>query len=304
MKVSLEEAARLLKEGKNVVIPTETVYGLAASIYSKEAIKGIFEIKNRPSTNPLIVHVADVQDINFANTDIEGFKSLVEAFWPGPLSFVIPLTRALDKQITAGLESVAVRCPRHELCHQLLKLTGPLVAPSANPSGKPSPTRFEHVEHDYQGALAVLEGGVCASGVESTIIAWDIPGKKWVLARLGSLSPEKIEKVLGYSLERRLKGDVAICPGQKWRHYAPFAQLHLTPKSKVPVVGFKERFYDQSPLFCLGSLENPSQCLENLYDILRKLDLEEISEAWVDLDFPGDGLWQTLRERLTKAAGQ
>jgi L-threonylcarbamoyladenylate synthase len=302
MEVSLQEAVKLLGQGENVVIPTETVYGLAASIKHPEAIRKIFEIKKRPLSNPLIVHVASCEDLDFAQTDLPGFEELAAHFWPGPLSFVLPLVKALDIQITCGLPSVAVRCPSHELCRQLLALTGPLVAPSANPSGKPSPTRLEHVEKDYGSKLMVLDGGPCSHGVESTIIAWDLDQKAWSLARLGSLNPEDIEAVLGYPLERRLKGSVAICPGQQWRHYAPQAHLYLSPHPSLPVIGFEERTYPGVKVYVLGSLHDACGCLENLYDQLRQLDLEDVKEAWVDLDFPENGLWQTLRERLQKAA--
>lgn len=303
MRVSIDEAARKLNAGENVVIPTETVYGLGASIYHSEAIAGIFKIKNRPKANPLIVHVASVSDLRFAKTDLPHFQLLVEAFWPGPLTMVLPLIEAIDPQITAGLHTVAVRSPKHPDCLDLLKRTGPLVAPSANPSGRPSPTEAEHVERDYQGAIPVLDGGRCSCGVESTIIAWDPEVERWALARLGSLNPEVIESLLGYRLDRRLKADVAICPGQKWRHYAPNTKLHLfCPSKDMPVVGFENRAYSSSFVYSLGNDQKPETCLENLYDILRRLDLDKIEQAWIDMDFPKEGLWETLRERLTKAS--
>lgn len=305
MKITLEEAAFWLIEGRNVAIPTETVYGLAASVYHPKAISGIFQIKSRPRANPLIVHVHSINDLVFAQTDLPCFKKLVDAFWPGPLSFILPLTADLDEQITAGLKTVAVRSPSHELCRQLLSLTGPLVAPSANPSGKPSPTEADHVERDYQAQVAVLDGGVCSAGVESTIIAWDDLCKKWVLARLGSLMPESIEEVLGYSLERRLKSEVAICPGQHWRHYAPQAELVFKQTELVKgmaVIGFENRSYPTEKTYFLGSLDDPKPCLEKLYATLRLLDVDHISKAWIDMDFPLGGLWETLRERLMKAA--
>lgn len=307
MKLTLQETVQCLNAGGNVAIPTETVYGLAASLKSPEAISNIFKIKSRPLGNPLIVHVSSVKDISFAKVDLPDFDKLTHAFWPGPLSLVLPLLADLDKQVTAGLLTVAVRCPAHDLCRSLLAMTGPLVAPSANPSGKPSPTQAEHVERDYEGKVAVLDGGACRSGVESTILAWDSQIQKWVLARLGSLEALSIEKVLGYSLERRLKADVAVCPGQKWRHYAPKAELTLerpTSFEDIAVIGFNERSYKGAKIYSLGSIQSSGKCLENLYETLRRLDIDEISKAWIDLDFPLEGLWETLRERLIKASSK
>lgn len=316
MKVSLEEAALSLNSGRVVAVPTETVYGLAASLAHPEAISEIFSIKGRPSNNPLIVHLASWKEIiRFSRELPPHFASLAEAFWPGPLTLILPVIQeAVSSIARAGLATAGFRVPDHELTRELLRETGPLVMPSANLSGKPSATSTVHVEEDFGKDFPVLDGGECVKGVESTILCWDLSA--WVVIRLGALVPEDFFPVLGYVpiVKDRKGGDQAapLCPGQIYRHYSPKAKLLLSGKiqheaagnkDELVIVGFADRHYPvNSRLFSMGNSYDPDAAAHDLYAVLRKLDAEYIEQALVDMDFPKEGLWMTLRERLHKAA--
>lgn len=312
MRVSLEKAIDLLKGGKVVAIPTETVYGLAAWLFKEEAVENIFSLKNRPSTNPLIIHVQDVDECAFYASDIPSdFQKLLTAFWPGPLTVILPVKENRVPTIArAGLTTAAFRSPAHPVARELLEFVAPLVAPSANLSGTPSATKPHHVENDFGLQFPVLEGE-CRHGLESTILAQK--NGVWEIARQGAISQEEIAQVIGYLPKSNLHNDTApICPGQLLSHYAPKAQLILSnqpyeicPKRSSVVLGFSNRAYPGAEkLLLLGSLANPQEVAFRLYDILRQLDSEGIAEAWVDIDTPIDGLWISIRERLLRAAGQ
>lgn len=310
MKISLDMAASLLNSGLVVGIPTETVYGLAASINFPKAIEEIFRLKGRPSNNPLIVHLANPSEISLYAKDLPPhFNKLTSAFWPGPLTLVIPVLEDTIPFIArAGLPTVAFRVPKLELTRQLLKMTGPLVMPSANISGKPSATTAEHVENDFGSGFSVLDGGVCEKGLESTILFWN--ETEWVVARLGALAPEDFEPVLGYAPRidtATSEQSQPLCPGQLYRHYSPQAKLVLrdliAPDVAGTIIGFTDRTYSKnSRLFPLGSSRDPQSAAHELYAVLRQLDEDNIIEAVVDMNFPNTGLWLTLRERLQKAA--
>lgn len=304
MSVNLAKTLWLLQNHQVVAIPTETVYGLAASIFSPQAIERVFAIKSRPRANPLIIHIANKEQLTFASWTMEGARALMHHFWPGPLTLVLPLKQTLSSCITSNLPTVAVRMPNHSLCRHLLEKSGPVVAPSANPSGKPSPTSAQHVIDDYNGSIPVLNGGICTSGVESTILIWDESSSKWKLGRLGALAAESFGTILGYVPELALKGEQAVCPGQHWRHYAPNAKLYPLQAnvSASAVIGFSNKIYSKFPVkLILGSVHNPHECLNHLYQCLREIDKRAIDCGLVDMDFPDTGLWATLRERLTKA---
>lgn len=309
MLVSFSEAVDLLNQGRIVAIPTETVYGLAARIDRPHAIESIFVTKGRPRKNPLIVHVYSLEDArHLVQIDAPHTQELIDAFWPGSLTLILKLRQPIDSAITAGLDSVAIRCPSHPLCRQLLQEVGPLVAPSANPSGRPSPSMAQHVLDDYDGAVSVLDGGRCAKGVESTIIACNSVTGRWDLARLGAISPDLLEKILGYIPTLYNCGDTPICPGQKWQHYSPKAKLlPWHPGLMAPtttILGFSDRVYEGFDLrYYLGRSTEPQECLQNLYSCLRQLDKQGIALAAVDIGFPRIGLARTLAERLEKAIG-
>jgi len=311
MKISVEDAISLLKGGLIVALPTETVYGLAASILFPKAISKIFDLKGRPQDNPLIVHIGSTDDISlYAKTLPPSFNALAEAFWPGPLTLVIPVKEdSIPAIARAGLPTAGFRIPDQDQTREVLNATGPLVMPSANISGKPSATSAQHVEEDFGTGFSVLDGGECDKGVESTILCWD--NSQWTVVRLGALAPDAFMTVLGYvpKIQELSKDKTArpLCPGQLYRHYSPKAKLILTEKIEadcnMAIVGFADKNYPKKcRLFSLGNSHNPEEAAHSLYAILRSLDMENIACACVDMNFPNEGLWLTLRERLQKAA--
>lgn len=314
MKVSLDRAVELLNAGHVVAIPTETVYGLAASIHFPGAIQEIFSLKGRPSDNPLIIHLASANDIPlYAKELTEDFQKLSKTFWPGPLTLVLnAMEEKIPAIVRAGLPTAAFRVPSHEVTLAILNKTGPLVMPSANLSGKPSATTAEHVEDDFGKDFAVLDGGVCKKGVESTILYRDKVADQgeWIVIRLGALPPEAFLPALGYvpKVKDQEERSSPLCPGQLYRHYSPKAKLILSDSillaETIPnIVGFSDRIYPKSSrLFSLGTSNDSETAAYLLYDVLRRLDQENIDLAIVDMDFPTNGLWLTLRERLQKAA--
>lgn len=308
MRIPLEQAIKVLKEGQVVAMPTETVYGLAACLDQPAAIERIFALKGRPLTNPLIIHVAKPIDVlRYAKELPPHFMALAHAFWPGPLTLIVPIQlNLIPPLVRAHLPTAGFRMPNHPLTLQAIEETGPLVMPSANLSGKPSSTKPEHVEADFGTAFPVLDGGACQRGLESTILYYDPP--VWTIVRLGALAAEVFKPILGYQPDsiKAFKHAQPLCPGQLFRHYAPSAALILGDRTRLQeapfIIGFKERLYpsDKRVLY-LGSLANPWEAAENLYQVLRQLDQEGATLAWVDMDFPRDGLWETIAERLLRA---
>lgn len=307
MRISLLEATSLLRAGQVIGVPTETVYGLAACLDQPAAIDHIFTLKGRPRANPLIIHLADWRDLYQYVIDFpSGFEALAKTFWPGSLTCILPVHSGIPSIVRAGLPTAGFRVPDLELTRKLIQQTGPLVMPSANLSGRPSATKPEHVEEDFGKDFPVLDGGSCSKGLESTILLYQ--EKEWVIVRLGALAPEMFIPVLGYQPHfiQQKKGEQPLSPGQLFKHYAPRARLILGDAQGLAessfVLGFKERNYpsDKRIIF-LGSLYNPEEVAEHLYQALRQLDQEEANQAWVDMDFPSEGLWQTIAERLTRA---
>ncbi len=306
MKITLEQAIELLQKGEVVAIPTETVYGLAASSALPSAVQKIFTLKGRPSHNPLILHVGCHEEIYpYLTSRPAGLESLIARFWPGPLTVVLPIKEErILPLVRANLSTAAFRMPNHSQTVELLSHISPLVAPSANLSGSPSSTKPEHVEQDFGLQFPILDGQACVHGVESTIIIYR--DNIWQIARLGALSQEEIAAAIGYlpPLSEQIS-DSIVCPGQLLAHYAPKARLHLSaPCGASPyVVGFKGRDYPGAKrLFLLG--ENEQEAAHSLYNVLRQLDIEGVGEAWVDMDFPRHGLWKTIHERLSRAASR
>ncbi len=309
MRISVTEAVHLLSSGQIVGIPTETVYGLAASLHHPQAIQQIYKIKGRPSNNPLIIHVAQLSDIyTYLSEWIPHLEILAQDFWPGPMTIVLPVKTTLIPAVArADLPTAAFRIPEHHLALELLKLTGPLVMPSANLSGRPSATQPKHVEVDFGEHFPVLDGGICNKGVESTILIHRLG--EWEIIRQGALSAEHFTKTLGYKplVEKKTGHAIPQCPGQMYRHYAPQAKLNLATcfdniKEGV-IIGFNDKSYPENcKVLALGPLSNPEEVARNLYSVLRQLDQEGHVEAYVDMNFTEDGLLATLAERLYKAA--
>jgi L-threonylcarbamoyladenylate synthase len=297
----LIHAADLLKAGELVSFPTETVYGLGADARNGTAVAAVYEAKGRPSFNPLIAHVHSVE----AAQDLVQWNDLAdrlaEAFWPGPLTLVLPLREGhgVSGLVTAGLSTLAVRVPAHPTALRLLEhVGGPVAAPSANPSGRISPTTAAHVLAGLNGKIAaVVDDGPCAVGVESTILG--LAGPEVVLLRPGGLATEEIEAVLGKSLMQRDVADPLTAPGQLLSHYAPQASVRLnasTAREGELLLGF-------GPMGCdlnLSETADLSEAAANLFDHLHRLDAmgRPIAVAPV----PDRGLGVAINDRLQRAA--
>ena len=304
MRIDSVQAIQALISGEVVALPTETVYGLAASIKRADAIEKVFKIKGRPSDNPLIVHIASLEQLSEYVTAVSPFfKELAQAFWPGALTFVLDVNlESVPEIVRAGLPTVAIRMPAHPKTLEVLSETGPLVMPSANLSGKPSATCAQHVIDDFGDVVSVVDGGECQQGVESTILIYR--DSNWVVARQGAISLEALEKILGYKPLLHANPKKPLCPGQLYRHYAPQAKLsQYTPGFKGVVVGFQDREYPSAQfVYELGNSSDPEAVAHQLYHILRQLDGDHVMDAQVDMDFPQEGLWMTIRERILKAS--
>lgn len=223
------KAVELLKKGDVVAFPTETVYGLGGLVFCEEAIQKIFSIKQRPSDNPLIAHIANLDDVKKLAVDIpEAFYLLSEIFWPGPLTIVLKKHPHVPVLASAGQPSIAIRKPAHPLALRLIEEVGePLVAPSANLSGRPSPTSAADVREDLKDSVSlILDGGECSIGIESTVVSLLEP--KPVILRPGAITQEQLEAALGIPVRLATEKDPVASPGMRHRHYAPRAKVRLT----------------------------------------------------------------------------
>lgn len=297
--MSLTHAVAMLLKGEPVAIPTETVYGLAAPIFDVQAVQKIFSLKGRPQDNPLIAHVSSLAMVESIATDIpETFFILAKAFWPGPLTLVLKRKECVPAIVSAGHDSIAIRMPAHPIAFQLIELVGvPLVAPSANLSGRPSPTCAQHVEEDFSGKLAaIVDGGPCQIGIESTVLSLltDIP----TLLRPGSITKEQIEAVLGREVALPTLGGPILSPGMKYRHYAPIGALHVA--TALPDLAVDSFIISREAV--PGFTHRPLNARE-LYSHLREADLLGCQEIWVLLDSVSSAD-AALMNRLNKAASK
>lgn len=325
---ALSNAALALSQGQLVAFPTETVYGLGADALNPVAVKNIFEAKGRPSDNPLIVHIAEGSQLNGLVRDIPPLaKSLMDAFWPGPLTLVFKRSHKVPDVITAGLDTVAVRMPDNPVALELIKRSGvPVAAPSANLSGRPSPTCARHVAEDLMGRIAyIIDGGSCSVGVESTVL--DITAEVPVILRPGGITREMLEKVAG-KVEAdpvlEVKGDVKPrSPGMKYRHYSPKAEMILVKGDNEKVINTintltKERWnegllvgvlscsenarrYSADVVVPAGSMEHPEEVAAGLYRTLRKFDETKVGIIYSET-FQEHGIGQAVMNRLKKAS--
>jgi len=303
-ETGLTRAARILQGGGLLAFPTETVYGLGADARDDRAVAGIFAAKNRPQFNPLIVHLPDLAAVERIAELPAPARALAAAFWPGPLTLVLKRKpqSGLSDLVTAGLDSVALRIPEHPLAQALLRAAGiPVAAPSANPSGKISPTTAEHVLDGLSGRIdAVLDGGPCPVGVESTILGFD--GDTPVQLRAGGLPPEAIEALLGQLLHTTQGGKITA-PGQLQSHYAPEATLRLnadrpTGNEMLLAFGPVDGTLNLSPS---GDLH---EAAANLFACLRKIDaLAAAAGKTIAVSpIPETGLGIAINDRLNRAA--
>jgi len=299
----IARAAELLRAGGQVAFPTETVYGLGGDATNDAAVAGIYAAKGRPSFNPLIVHLAEIADAGRLARLPDGFAALAGRFWPGPLTMVLPLAdhAGLSPRVTAGHASVALRLPAHPLARRLLAATGrPLAAPSANPSGRISPTTAGHVLEGLSGRIAaVIDGGPCAVGVESTIL--DLSGITPRLLRAGGVPVEALAEALGRMPEAGPETSARpVAPGMLASHYAPRATLRLNAETPAPgetLLGFGPGAAEWS-LSPAGDLE---EAAANLFATLHAMDAAGVAAIAV-APIPETGLGRAINDRLRRAA--
>ena len=307
---NVREAAKILTEGGLVAIPTETVYGLAANAFNEAAITKVFQVKNRPSFDPLITQVANKNELNNLAKNIPpDAQKLMDVFWPGPLTIVLPKTERISDLITSGLPSAAFRVPNHPIALKLLRaLDFPLVAPSANPFTYVSPTTAQHVEQQLGEKVDyILDGGPCQVGLESTIISFT--GNLPKVLRLGGLSIEEIEKEIGSVSVQTHSSSRPEAPGMLINHYSPGIPLVIgeidkllkeNKGKKVGIISYKKAFPDYINTV-LAPSENMAEAAKNLFKALRWMDdqkVEIIVTEWV----PNEGLGRAINDRLKRAA--
>lgn len=300
----IEAAAGALRDGQLVAFPTETVYGLGADATNGEAVARVYAAKGRPSFNPLIAHVPDAEAAFALGQFSDEAKALARAFWPGPLSLVVP--RAGDCPVSllasAGLDSIAIRVPSHPMALDLLKAVGrPVVAPSANPSGKISPTTAEHVRrHLRDKVAAVLDGGRCKVGVESTVVSVLADGPK--LLRHGGIPRAEIETVLGHAIAVESHSARPHAPGQLLSHYAPHAELRLNadcPRAGEAYLGFGP-LHAHGP-WTLSATGDLVEAAASLFRLLHEIDATGVARIAV-APIPHQGLGEAINDRLLRAA--
>lgn len=317
-------AARLIQEGQLVAIPTETVYGLGANGLDENAVADIFRAKGRPQDNPLILHVAEPEEISkFCHSIPDSAWRLAEAFWPGPLTIVLPAREIVPKRTTGGLNTVAVRCPKNDVTRQIIRLSGvPIAAPSANLSGKPSTTTAEHVRHDHDGNIAaIVDGGPCSVGVESTIV--DLTDERPRLLRPGGITPKQLMDVLGdlvidKAVTAQIDKDAVVkAPGMKYRHYAPEEPVVIVAGSREKAADYIHRhfvpgdrvlcFEEELPLYAdcnplaYGREDKVETLSAGLFAALRELDDASIHQVYARCPV-GEDLAYAVQNRLKKAA--
>lgn len=320
----LQEAAKLLRENEAVAFPTETVYGLGANAMDDEAIAKIFEAKGRPSDNPLIVHIGTKSQLDGIVKEIPPVaEKLMAHFWPGPLTIILPRKEGISERVTAGLNTVGVRMPDHPVALALIEEANvPVAAPSANRSGRPSPTLASHVYEDLNGKIAgIVDGGATGVGVESTVI--DCTSTLPTILRPGGITKEQLEAVIGtVSLDPALKDEKEKpkSPGMKYTHYAPKAPLSIVEGSREFIQqlvdekkeeGFKvgvltteeyQHVYNADVILSCGVRSDLASVATKLYDVLRTFDASEVDVIFSE-SFPNEGIGNAIMNRLTKAAG-
>lgn len=315
----IAEAGKMIADGKLVAFPTETVYGLGANALNEEAVRNIYLAKGRPSDNPLIVHIAEKEDIVPLVKEVTPkAKALIDAFFPAPLTIILNKSDKVGKVVSGGLDTVAVRMPKNEIARKLIKASGcPIAAPSANTSGLPSPTRVKYVIDDMMGKIdGIIDGGDCEYGVESTVItlATDVP----TLLRPGAITKEMIEAVIGEItvapavLEGMKNDEVAASPGMKYKHYAPKAKVVIVNADKKEYEEFVNAqkgafalcFDDDEvtiPKVTFGRENDDLSQAKELFDALRELDEMGAKKVYARIPHK-DGVGMAVYNRLIRAA--
>ena len=314
----MQAAATIIKNGGLVALPTETVYGLGANALDANAVKKIFAAKNRPMDNPLIVHLADASDLMRVAANIPPkAEKLINAFWPGALTIILPSNGVVPPETTGGLCSVAVRVPLNRVAREVIRMAGvPVAAPSANSSGKPSPTLAIHVKEDLDGKIdAIIDGGAATLGLESTVI--DLTGEPCLL-RPGMITKEMIEDVIGAVNIGGIIDDTESpkSPGMKYRHYAPKAPVFLFEptieamheinkkanyKTGIFVSKQNAEIFRNGRIIVSGDLNDPKTIAANLFKALREFDFIGVNEIYAEIiSDTGEGV--AIMNRLQKAA--
>lgn len=331
-KKKLARAAELIKAGEVVAFPTETVYGLGANGMNADASVKIYEAKGRPSDNPLILHIAEFDQLEGIAQDIsEDAWKIMRAFWPGPMTIVLHKKEEVPSETTGGLSTVAVRMPSHPVARELILQAGvPIAAPSANRSGRPSPTEALHVMEDMEGRIPmIIDGGKVGIGIESTII--DMTEEKPVILRPGFITPEMVDAVVaGVTIDPAILGGPLAeglkpkAPGMMYRHYAPLGDMWLVEGSmdqvvkkineltrekqkigyKVAVIGTDENMhlYVADILRSIGSRKDPAAIGANLYGTLREMDQLGVQIIYGE-SYGEEAFYGAIRNRILKAAG-
>lgn len=321
-ETGLMECGALLRAGQVVAFPTETVYGLGASALDDDAVAQIFAVKNRPTDNPLIAHVCDTSMLPLVAREVSPMATkLFERFWPGPLTVILPKADALSSKVTAGGDTVAVRCPAHPVASALIRAAGvPIVAPSANLSGRPSPTDFATTMEDLEGKVpAIIDGGACSVGVESTVL---LPINETTLRilRPGAITPQMLrEEGFEVEIDPNILSPLdehrpVLSPGMKHRHYAPKAPLTILKGERTAVLQFmQEKLADGVGILCFegelsganvryfGKENDPASQSRALFAALREFDRLPVQEIYARCpDETGVGL--AVYNRLLRAA--
>ena len=322
----LYEAGEIIKAGGLVAFPTETVYGLGGDALNPASSRKIYEAKGRPSDNPLIVHIADMEALQAIVKCVpEAAKRLAEAFWPGPLTMILEKSVLVPKETTGGLETVAVRMPSDDVALAFIRAAGGYVAaPSANRSGRPSPTRAEYVAQDLDGRIEmILDGGDVTLGLESTIV--DLTVEPPVILRPGFITREMLRQKLGHveedeTLFRPDSGQAPKAPGMKYRHYAPKADLQIVEGPMEQVISYineqcaalgktgvicteeTREHYHAGDVKCIGSRRDELSIASHLFAILREFDEDQVDRIYSE-SFDTPGIGQAVMNRLLKAAG-
>ena len=320
-----DEAAAIIREGGLLGIPTETVYGLGANALDEDACRRIYEAKGRPQDNPLIIHISDAGWLpRYCKHIPESAYALARAFWPGPLTMILPAKDIVPMRTTGGLDTVGVRCPDHPVTLEIIRRADvPIAAPSGNISGRPSPTTAHHMVEDMTGRIdGIVDGGACGVGVESTII--DLTCTPPRLLRPGGLPLEALEAVLGEVevdkavVSKLAEGEKPKAPGMAYRHYAPKAPVTvITGDPDKSAAYIRAHLTDRSGIICfheyvdtfgdhivhdLGHREDKAEQARHVFDALRTFDDTDVREIWAQCP-DSSGLGLAVENRLKKAAG-
>ena len=315
-EVEIDAAVQALRNGELVAFPTETVYGLGADASNPAAVRRVFEVKGRPSTHPVIVHLDGVRHLRrWAREVPELAQKLAARFWPGPLTLVLPRAHTVSDTVTGGQDTVALRVPSHPIARQLLTaFGGGIVAPSANRYGRVSPTRAEHVREELRGAVSIiLDGGECQIGLESTIVAFD--GLAVRLLRPGGISASQLRAELGDQLLLGVSAESPRVPGSTRTHYAPLTPVMLVPADeidhfaaacseggrRVAVLAQRLPLKVHKTVTWINAGSKPELYARELYANLRTLDKAGCLQILVQ-DVPKDERWDAVRDRLSRAA--